>query len=116
MRKLTGTEKQIKYANDLIDRKIAEIRSYLNSPWAQTKSLDNVPARWDTPEKIELGLAKRREMNAEIEKQNAIAKETIKKLENINANAGDVIDSIRQITSTGMYNDTVGTREMGLFS
>lgn len=116
MTKLTGSEKQIKYANDLIDRKIAEIKSYLNSPWAQPKSLDNIPARWDTPEKIESGLAKRREMNAETEKQNTIANETIKKLENITANAGDVIDSIRQITSTGSYSDTVGTREMGLFN
>ncbi len=108
MRTITGTEKQIKYANDITDRKLAEVTNVLNDRNKQLAKLSKIPARWNTPEKIKEGLEKRKSINIKnnLEKSISMLEKLCKRINNITATAEDIIDYLPRFNTYEYLNDS----------
>jgi hypothetical protein len=59
---MEGTEKQIKLAKEIIERAIKVLDESI--AYRKTQIKTEIPSRWNTPEKIKNGLAKREIMNS----------------------------------------------------
>lgn len=118
MRQLTGTEKQIAYANDLIDRKIAEIETYLSNNQLMSEKIEELPARFAN-KTMEEKLAKiedRKRMNMKIAASRQACTEAIEKLNNLSCAAGDAIDGMKFITNRGtsIHGNVRGVTDMNI--
>ena len=104
MRKITGSEKQIKWANDIINRRIVEVETEIAMIKKHNPIKTDIPERWNTLELIREGLAKRSQI-AEQTKNKISGLENLKtKLENIELSARDIIDYFDSNNLINLYN------------
>lgn len=96
----SGSEKQVKYANDLRRKAIELLEDEIKRLKSQVKGVEKSDYKksWDTPEKIERGIARRIEMNEILNDNISYISEIIEKLNNFSGYAGKLIDGCNTIT------------------